>query len=509
MKTGLAVIIGLVVVGAAPARAQDLRGFDEYVSRSMRDWRIPGLAIAVVHGDSIVFLKGYGVREAGKPEPVTVHTRFGIMSTTKAFTDVLLAMLVDSGKVGWDDPVGKYIPELMLQDPWVTRELRVRDLLTHRIGFPDPDYLWYAQPLSLPEIIQRLRLVPVASSFRSRFAYNNIAYALAGEIVTRAGRAPWADQMRQRIYAPLGMTESVPDQGELDRLRITDVTSPHALVGDTLRVLHLPVAPVDPIAPAGAMFASIQDMARWVRFLLDTGRVGRTSLVSVESWKQLFTAQQVVPPDEFYPTARQTHPHFTAYGLGWFLEDYRGEFVAFHTGSIDGRSAIVGLLPDRRAGVVVLTNLDHSELRHALMYTVFDRFLGPDPRPHDWSGELHAMYRALADTARLRRTAVEARRIGGTTPTLPLPRYAGTYSDSLYGTLLVELIGDRPVVRWGVLTGDLTHWQYDTFRVTWQSPLADPDYLSFGLDAAGRPAVARFADSPIQFHRIGTQSGHE
>ncbi len=509
MKLRLGFAIGLMFAPARSAIGQELKGFDEYVARTMRDWQIPGLAVAVVHDDSIVFMKGYGVREAGKPEPVTVHTRFGVMSTTKAFTALLVAMLVDSGKVSLDAPVTRYLPELELRDPWVTRELTVRDLLTHRIGFPDPDYLWYAEPLELPEVIRRLRMVPVASSLRSHFAYNNVAYALAGEIVSRAGGMPWAEQMRRRIYGPLGMTESVPDQGELDRLRIGDVTSPHGLVRDTVRLLDLPVPPVDPIAPAGAMFASIQDMAKWMRFLLDSGRVGRQRLVSPGSLRQLFAPQQIVPPDEFYPTMERTHPHYTAYGLGWFLEDYRGAFVAFHTGSIDGRSAIIGLLPDRRVGVVVLTNLDHSELRHALMYTVFDRFLGAEARPHDWSAELHTLYRALADSALTRRRAREARRVMNTRPTLPIERFAGTYTDSLYGTLTVEMAGDRPVVRWGVLTGDLSHWQYDTFRVTWRSPLADPDYLAFGLDAAGSPGDVRFVDSPIQFRRKGTRAAQE
>ena len=267
----------------------------------MRDWRIPGLAIAVVKDDSVVFLKGYGVRELGKPDPVTVHTRFGVMSTTKAFTTMLLAMLADSGKVGWDDPVTKYLPTFQLADPWVTRELTIRDLVTHRVGFPDPGYLWYADSLSFDEIVRRLRFVPAASSLRSHFAYNNVAYAMAGEIAGRAAHSSWAELMRTRIYQPLGMTESYPDERSMRAAGITDVTSPHDIFNDTVKVLPVTAPLVDPIAPAGAMFSSATDMARWLRYLLDSTRVGGRRLVSAANAAELFTAQQVVGPMSSIP----------------------------------------------------------------------------------------------------------------------------------------------------------------------------------------------------------------
>jgi len=486
------------------AQQPPLRDFEAYVAKAVRDWRVPGLAIAVVKDDSVVFLKGYGVRELGKTDPVTVHTRFGVMSTTKAFTTMLLAMLADSGRVRWDDPVTKYVPELQLRDPWVTRELAVRDLVTHRVGFPDPGYLWYGQSLSMDEIIRRLRLVPAASSLRSRFAYNNVAYALAGDVAARAvgAGATWQSLLRSRIYQPLGMSESYPDAREMLAAGVADISSPHGLVNDTIRVLPVGAPLVDPIAPAGAMFSSASDMAKWLRFLLDSARVGGRRLVTPAGFAQLFTAQQIVPPDEFYPTARLTHPHFQAYGMGWFLEDYRGEYVAFHTGSIDGRSAIVGLIPDRRLGVAIFTNLDHSELRHALMYTVFDRYLGPVAGvKHDWSAEMLTMYQALRDSALTRRRASEASRVTGTHPTLALDRYVGSYSDSLYGTATVRDDGGRLSLQVGNQVGDLEHWQYDVFRVLWRQPFNDPDYVAFALDADGKVGELRFGDGPMRFRR--------
>ncbi|HEY9383862.1 MAG TPA: serine hydrolase [Gemmatimonadales bacterium] len=495
--------LALASVGRSAAQDQPLRGFDAYVARAVQDWRVPGLAIVVVKDDSIAFIKGYGVRELGKPDPVTVHTRFGVMSTTKAYTTMLLAMLADSGKVAWDDPATRYLPDLQLADPWVTRELTLRDLVTHRVGFPDPSYLWYGEALDIREIQRRLRLVPAASSFRSTFAYNNVAYALAGEIAARAAGTTWQALLRSRIYQPLGMTESYPDERELRAAGVSDVTAPHGLVNDTVRVLPITAPLVDPIAPAGAMFSSATDLAKWLRFLLDSGRVAGRRLVSAPGFAQLFTGQQMVPPQEFYPTARLTHPHFQAYGLGWFLEDYRGEFVAFHTGSIDGRSAIVGLLPDRRLGVAVLTNLDHSELRHALMYTVFDGYLGGETGGrHDWSAELRTLYQTFRDSAIARRRAREATRVAGTRPSLALEQYAGTYADSLYGTVTIRLEAGKLVLRLGDQAGELEHWQYDVFRINWQQPFNDPAYIGFSLDPNGKVGELKLIDAPLHFRRV-------
>jgi CubicO group peptidase (beta-lactamase class C family) len=415
---------------------------------------------------------------------------------------MLVAMAVDSGQVRWDDPVVKYVPNFQLRDPYVTRELVVRDLLTHRVGFGDPDYLWASTSLRFDEIVNRLRFVPPASSLRSRFAYNNVTYALAGDIAAHVAGKTWQVLLRQRILEPLGMNESYGSAEELLAAGIKDVTSPHAIVRDTVRVLRVASAIVDPIAPAGAMFSTATDMAKWLRFVLDSGRVGGRRLVSAQNFAELFRPQQEIA-GEFYPTTRLTHPHFQAYGMGWFLQDYRGEFVAFHTGSIEGRSAIVGLMPDHRLGVAILTNLDHSELRHALMYTVFDRYLPVASAPHDWSTEMLTLYRALADSAAAQRHQQEAKRVMNTHPTLPINRYVGTYTDSLFGTATVKADGDRLTLQIGTQTAPLEHWQYDIFRVNWPDPFWDPDYASFTLDPDGTVGELRLVGDPRRYRRSG------
>jgi CubicO group peptidase (beta-lactamase class C family) len=493
--TPLRPLIALTLLGLTPLAAQQrpLDGFDAYVARAMTDWRVPGLAIVVVKDDSVVFIKGYGVRELGKPDPVTVHTRFGNMSTTKAFTAMLVAMLADSGRVAFDDPVSKYEPQVQFADPYVTREITVRDLLTHRVGFGDPDYLWGTSGLDFPAMTRKLRLVPPQTSFRSRFQYNNVTYALAGDIAARASGTTWQSLMRARIYGPLGMTESYPDAATLKAASIADISSPHGIVRDTVRVLPADLEGIDDIAPAGSAFSTATDMAKWLRFLLDSGRVAGRRLVSAQSFAQLFRPQQVIARS-LYPAATLVGFHFQAYGMGWFLQDYRGEFIAYHTGSIEGRSAIVGLIPDRRLGLAILTNLDHSELRHALMYTVFDRFIGLPSPAHDWSAEMRVMYRALADSSRAARQALESKRVANTRPTLPLERYTGTYADSLYGTATVGLTNGRLTLQTGTAAGQLEHWQYDLFRVTWPDPFWDAAYVSFAIDPDGTVGALRFVD---------------
>src|SRR5213594_1530968 len=480
---------------------QPLAGLDPYIAQAMKDWRVPGLAMVVVKDDSVVFIKGYGVRELGKPDPVTVHTRFGNMSTTKAFTAMLVAMLADSGRLSFDDPVQKHIPSVQFADPYVTREITVRDLLTHRVGFADPDYLWGTSGLDFPTITHRLRFVPVQTSLRSHFQYNNVTYALAGDVAARAAGTTWQSLLHARILGPLGMTETVADASELKSSGITDVTSPHGIVRDTVRVLPAALDGIDDIAPAGAIFSTATDMAKWLRFLLDSGRVAGRRLVSAQSFAELFKPQQIVQRP-FYPTARLTHPHFQAYGLGWILQDYRGEFIAIHTGSIEGRSAIVGLIPDRRLGLAILTNLDHSELRHALMYTVFDRFIGPASPAHDWSAEMRVMYKALADSSRAARQALETKRVANTRPTLPLERYTGTYADGRDGTATVALANGRMTLHAGTATGQLEHWQYDVFRVTWPDPFSDPAYVSFAIDLDGTVGELRLADGEQRYRRV-------
>jgi CubicO group peptidase (beta-lactamase class C family) len=480
-----------IIVAAASADAQRagrpvaLNDLDAYITRAVAEWRIPGLAISIVKDDSVVFAKGYGVRELGKTGAVDAGTRFAIGSTTKAMTAVALGMLVDEKKVRWDEPVITYLPGFRVGDPYVTRELTVRDLLTHRGGLGNADLLWASADYTAEEITRRVATLAPAYSLRSRFIYQNIMYAVAGDVIAAASGMPWAQFLRARIFEPLGMKATEATLAALDGQ--SNIATPHMDLGDTIR----PVAnrPVDAVGPAGSVWSSVGDMAKWARFILDSGRVGGKRLLSEATFREVLSPQ-VVAPREMYSTMTLVRPHFFTYGLGWFLHDYQGQAVAMHTGSIDGMSALIGLIPDRRLGVYVLANLDHAELRHALMYRVFDMYSGNAPR--DWSKELLALYSGLERQADSARRDQIQRRVADTRPSLPLDRYAGTYTNQTYGNVVVSVRNDGLQFAFGRgRVGTLTHWHYDTFQAKWDDVRRDPSLVVFAPDGAGGVSSVR------------------
>ena len=484
----------VLLAGAAPrASAQSaLAGFDDYVARSVKDWNVPGLAIAVVKDDSVVFAKGYGVRRLGTHDSVDTHTLFANASTTKAFTSFVVQLAADEGKLRLDAPVVAYMPSLSLSDPVKTREITVADLLSHRTGLPEADFIWYEDTSSFPEIMRRLGYVQFNAPVRSHFEYQNITYALAGNITAQRMGSSWEKLVHDRILGPLGMHETYTETPDEHAHR--NIAYAHDYVNDTVTVI--PRYATDNIGPAGAMYSSVSDMAIWMRFLLDSARVGGKRLVSARGYADMFAPHILVDEKEFYPTARLTHPHFQAYGQGWFLEDYRGEYVEFHTGSIDGMVAIVGLIPERHLGVVIFANRDHAELRHSLMYTVFDRYIGGST--HDWNREMLAMYTKLREDGKKEELKIDSAHVQGTSPSLPLVRYAGVYSDSLYGTATVKLEGRKLVVSFGPLSvANLEHWHYDTFMAHWRDAYRGRQLMSFRLADDGTVAGLAIGDDVI------------
>lgn len=479
-------------------RAPDMAALDRYVAKAARDWKVPGLAIAVVKGDSLVFAKGYGVIEQGKPARVNEHTRFAIGSTTKAMTVTALAMLADEGKLSFDDRVIDHLPDFRLHDAWATREVTIRDLLTHRTGLPGTDLLWVFDSYPPNEILRRMRYVEPESSFRSHWEYQNVMYALAGAIVEQASGMSWADFLRKRIFEPLGMTETIPLVAELPGK--PNVAVPHDEIDGSVQAVS--IRTTDPVAAAGSVWSSVHDMSIWMRFVLDSGRVGDNRLVKPETFREM-VAPEIRAPMAEYPALRLAKPHFFSYALGWFVQDYQGETVWMHTGSIDGMSAIIGLLPGQRVGVYVLGNLDHAELRHALMYRVFDMYEGNPPR--DWSSEVHQLFgdlRSKAEAARARRDSARAK---NTRPTLALQKYVGTYNDSTYGNVDITLSGDA--LRFRFVKGNtqpLEHLEYDTFQAKAKGTLEPDAVVTFVLDGSG--GVSALRTFGVEFRRERTDA---
>jgi CubicO group peptidase (beta-lactamase class C family) len=458
---------------------------DAYAARAREDWEVPGLALAVVKDGRVLLARGYGVRDLERPEPVDEHTLFAIGSTTKAMTAALLAQLVAEGMLAWDDPVVRHLPGFQLRDPWATREVTVRDLLTHRAGLGNADLLWYGSDRSRDEVLAAVPRIEPAYSPRSGFVYQNVMYAVAGELAARLAGRPWEELLAQRLFAPLGMERSAPTlaaAGDRD-----NVGAPHDRVDGTLR--RIENEPVDSIAAAGAVWSSVADLSRWLRALLAEGQWEGRQVLAAETVADLLAPQTLIPRGSFgYPTVELTRPHWTTYGFGWFQQDYQGLMVQYHTGSIDGMSALVGVVPDRELGVAVLANRDHAELRHALLWRAVDLFAGAAP-PRDWSAELRELYgKAEAERERAR-AEQERKRVPGTRPTLDLAGYAGRYEHPLLGALEVRHEDGRLRLLAGArLTGPLEHWHYDTFRVRWDRAWQGRELVVFQLDAAGRPA---------------------
>lgn len=471
-----------------PALAQ-LRGYDTYVAAAVRAWGIPGLSVAVVKGDSVVFARGFGVRRLGEDAPVTERTLFAIASCTKAFTAAALAMLVDSAKLAWDDPATKYLKGFQLYDPYVTRELTVRDLLSHRSGLARGDGVWWATPYDRTEVLRRVRYLEPSWSFRSRYGYQNIMFAAAGEIVPAAAGKSWDEFVRDRIFAPLGMTTSTTSITALPSGTAADVASPHQTIGG--RMQPIPYRNVDNVGPAGSINSSAVEMAQWIRFQLGGGVYRGRRLLSADRVKEMHSPQTVIPLDTLTERLRPS-THFLAYGLGWALYDYRGRKIVSHSGALDGMRSIVLLVPEERLGIVVLTNGGEPGrlLTSAVALRTVDAYLGAPVR--DWSAELLAVYRAQVARDSVDEQKELAKRVPGTKASLTPEGYAGTYTSAMYGDVTIAVDSGRLVMRFGPeYTGDLTHWHYDSYQAVWRNPVIGKDLITFTLGPDG--AVTRLA----------------
>lgn len=367
--------------------AEKIIELDAYIQKGIELWNPPGLAVTVVKDGEIIFKKGYGVTTIGTNKAVDENTLFGCMSTTKAFVAAGLAMLVDDGKLKWDDKVVKHLPDFKLKDSYITNEITIRDLLTHRTGVGNLDFLWGSLKFNSDRILSSLSDVDKVYSMRSSFIYQNIMYLAAGKVIEAISGQPWGGFLSERIYEPLGMNDTYPLM-EMVASK-SNKADAHNYVNGSIEKIDQMSA--DEIGPAGSMWSTINDIGKWVQFLLNEGKVGNKTLITKTNFDELFKPQQIVPSNEFYPTQQATKPNWMTYGLGWFQHDYRGKMVQFHTGSLAGMVAIVGMIPDENIGVYVMGNLDHVELRHAIMYATFDLFMdGKITR--DWSKELYTIY---------------------------------------------------------------------------------------------------------------------
>ncbi|HJR62774.1 MAG TPA: serine hydrolase [Gemmatimonadaceae bacterium] len=461
---------------------RQLRGLDDYIERGMRAWKVPGLSIAVVKDDSVVYARGFGVRRVGTNERVDERTLFAIGSSSKAFTAAAVAMLVDEKKVKWDDPATRHLPSLELFDPYATRELTVRDLLSHRSGLARGDLVWYGSEFDRDEILRRVRYLEPSWSFRARFGYQNIMYLAAGQTVEAVAKKSWDDFVDERIFTPLGMTASSTTVRALDG--VENVARPHSDSSGTVRAV--PYRNIDNIAPAGSINSNAIEMAQWIRLQLGNGTYEGKKLLSAEAVKEMHEPHTIIRREG--PWAMMTpDASFMSYGLGWILHDYRGKKAVQHGGNIDGMHALVGMIPSEQVGVVILTNLNPNALTTAIMNRVFDAYLGAPAT--DWSKQLLAAMDSLQGLQAAAQKRMETARVDGTRPSVALEKYAGTYSHDMYGDVVVARNGDGLTIRRGQsFTAPLSHWHFDTFRIQAVGGGIGMGFVSFTLDPMGQVA---------------------
>jgi CubicO group peptidase (beta-lactamase class C family) len=428
-----------------------------------------------------------------------LRTVFAIGSSTKAFTSAVVAMLVDDGKMKWDVPLTTYLPGFQMYDAYAARELTVRDALSHRSGLARGDFMWYAADYGRDEVLRRVRYLKPSSSFRSNFGYQNIMYLAAGQAAAAAYGRDWDTLIRERIFAPLGMKESYTSVRPLSSL--PNVAQPYAEIDSV--VTSVPYADIDNIGPAGSINSTVLDMAQWLRLQLGDGKLGGKQIVSSANLAQTHTAQTVMkyelPWSLYFPEA-----HLMSYGMGWFLNDYKGHIVVHHGGNIDGMSSLVAMLPDEKIGAVILTNTNGSLLPFVMAHRIFDYQLKLPPT--DFSGEMRIRADSLEKRARDAAAKVEAARVPNTHPTLALDKYAGTYTDSLYGDMAVRFDAGKLLLSYGGESdAELEHWHFDTFRVVWRNRLLGKPMVTFVVD--GTPKVASMKLENIgEFVRVSVKS---
>jgi CubicO group peptidase (beta-lactamase class C family) len=459
LRTMCAAIPLLSLACARDVRAQEpFPGLDAYVNKALATWHVPGMGIAIVRNDSVLYTKGYGVLAVGTKTPADAQTLFEIGSSSKAFTATLVAMLVADGKMRWDDHVTDYLPWFRLSDPYASADLTIRDALTHRSGLSRGELAWLGAGVSRQEVLRRVRFLKPTWSFRSRFGYQNIMYLAAGEAAAKAAGTSWDDLVRQRIFGPLSMTSSAT---AFKGLTNQNIAVPHGLRHDTAYVK--PHADMDDIAPAGSILSNTRDMAQWLRFQLADGQYAGKRLVSSVAFRETHSPQTIIRPGEL-GAGNDSLTLFSTYGMGWIVQDYRHQLMWQHGGNTDGMTTAVGMLPEQKFGVVVLSNMNGSQLPGLISRYIFDRQLQAPPR--DWSAEAYAR----AEVQRRRADSTEKAQAGqhtpGAQPPLALTAYTGTYTDSLYGEATVSVDEGVLTLHRGDWAGPLEFWNGSNFRWT-------------------------------------------
>lgn len=464
---------------------------DSLVEKAQKTFDVPGIALAVLKDGKEIVKKGYGYRSLQTCEPVDENTLFGIASNTKAFTTAALAQLIDQKKIDWDTRVTDIIPEFKLYDPYVTREFTIRDLLTHRsgLGLGAGDLMLWptSNTTTLNELIHNLRYLKPVSSFRTKYDYDNLLYIVAGEVIARVSQQSYEEYIKKNIFIPLGM-----DRANLNLEKLQQ--DPNRINGHTRvngKLESIERNPYSEITKAaGGIFASLNDMTKWVQTRLDMGRYGSTlkdSLFSIEQAKDMWTSQTLIPTEK-----EEYNTHFKAYGLGWRLQDVNGYFQAWHTGGLSGIVSKVTLVPELNLGIVVLTNQEVGAAYDALTNSILDAYFGISGRDRiqEYKKQREESFaRADQVESRINKILTEQHQKGNS-GVVPLDQLSGNYRDPWFGKVTIQKEENGSLrfssVKSPDLTGILEFYQGTTYAVKWDRQSINADaFILFSLDEEG------------------------
>jgi CubicO group peptidase (beta-lactamase class C family) len=492
------------ISSAAPVQLTHL---EADVERVMKQFDVPGIAIAVVKDGQVLAARGFGVRKLGAPEKVDARTLFEVASNSKAFTAAALAMLVDEGKLAWDDPVTKHLPDFQMYDAYVTHEMTVRDLLTHRsgLGLGAGDLLWWpTTSFSTDEIIHKLRYIPPATSFRSSYAYDNLLYIVAGKIIAAKSGKTWGETIRERILTPVGMSGTTTSLAE--NAGNPNVANAHSKINE--KIAAVKAMPVPNAVGAVGINTNAEDIARWMNVLLAGGKLpaganagadGKEArLFSAKQARELWTAQTPMRVGEPNAKLAGTKANFAAYGLGFQLRDYHGRLLALHSGALQGFYSKVVLVPEEKLGIAILTNAESGGSLNALQWQLLGRLVDRDDKT-DWIGAVASVEEEMHAKEKARLATAGAARAAKSQPSLARTAYDGDYQDPWYGIATIKHVGGKQVLslsRTPDLAGELEHYQHDTFIVRWKERNFNADaYVSFALNPDG--SIERMKMQPI------------
>ncbi|MDW3648103.1 MAG: serine hydrolase [Bacteroidia bacterium] len=443
----------------------DVDKLDAYLSKAQKDWKIPGMSIGIIKDGEVVLSKGYGMLEAGKTDPANGGSIYAIASNTKAFISTAIGILVDEGKLNWDDPVRKHLPYFALYDSYASEHTTVRDLLCHRVGLGtfSGDAIWYKSNYSAEEVIKRIKYVPQAYEYRAGYGYTNLMFITAGEVIKAASGKSWDEFIKERIFQPLGMDRTRTTVTDLELM--ANVAQPHKPNGWISQ--PIPYAKWDNMGAAGGILSSTDDMLKWIQLQLDHGTHENKQIFSEEAQGQFWK------PHNNYFVSKFANDNFrnrnvSGYALGWGYFDYAGRMVYRHGGGYDGMYSQVAVIPEENLGIVVLTNTMRG-IASPVVYYILDRFMNQEEK--DWSNTNLAYEKnAIANWNKRRQERLDKRKTG-TSPGFDLEAYAGTYNDPMYGDVILRVEEDRLLLEFPhapALNARLEHWHDDTFEIKWR-----------------------------------------